>query len=68
VIGWIKRIFEGGSYKKFRESRKELHENRREMQRSISAAMEVGRQSSKALKIAENALKTLEKHRDGLKE
>jgi hypothetical protein len=34
------------------------------MQRSISVAMESGRKSTKALKVAENALKMLEKHQD----
>jgi hypothetical protein len=65
VISWLKHLFESQSYRNFRESRKDLHENRHEMQRSVSAAMETNRQSSKALKIAEQALKKLEKHRDG---
>lgn len=68
MIGWLKHLFESESSKKLRESRKELHDNKHEMQRSISVAMDSRRKSSAALKIAESALKTLEKHRDGLKE
>jgi hypothetical protein len=64
VIDWFKTLFEGESHKKFKQARKNLHENRHEMQRSISAAMESGRKSSKALKVAENALRQLEKHQD----
>jgi hypothetical protein len=65
---WIKRLFESGSHKKFRAARKDLHENRQEMQRSISTAMESNRKSAKALKVAENALKVLEKHRNGIEQ
>lgn len=68
MIGWLKHLFESGSKKKLRASRNDLHLNRQEMQRSISTAMESRRKSSQALKVAENALKLLEKHRDGLKE
>jgi hypothetical protein len=41
-----------------------LHENRNEMQRSISTARQSGKKSHTALKVAEQALKTLEKHKD----
>jgi hypothetical protein len=58
----LKRLFESPSKKNLRASRKDLHDNRHEMQRSISTAMESGRKSTKALKVAEQALRTLEKH------
>jgi isoaspartyl peptidase/L-asparaginase-like protein (Ntn-hydrolase superfamily) len=66
VIGWdwVKSLFEGKSYKQFRASRRDLHENRQEMQRSISTAMEAGWKSSKALDVAERALRMLEKNRN----
>lgn len=68
MIGWLKRLFETGSRKKLRESRKDLHDNKAEMQRSISVAMDSRRKSSAALKVAEHALKLLEEHRNGLKQ
>jgi uncharacterized protein YukE len=64
VIGWVKRLFEGESHKKFKEARKDLHDNRNEMQRSIATARQSGKKSSVALKVAEQALKTLERHKD----
>jgi hypothetical protein len=64
VIGWIKRLFESESHKKFQRARKDLHDNRNEMQRSIATARQSGKKSSVALKVAEHALKTLEKHED----
>jgi hypothetical protein len=64
VIAWLKRLFESRSHKEFKLARKDLHENRQEMQRAISSAMESRRKVSVALKVAEHALKTLEKHKD----
>jgi hypothetical protein len=64
VIGWIKSLFEGESHKKFKQARKDLHDNKNEMQRSIATARQSGKKSSMALKVAENALKMLEKHKD----
>jgi isoaspartyl peptidase/L-asparaginase-like protein (Ntn-hydrolase superfamily) len=70
VIGWdwIKSLFESRSHKQWRASRKDLHENRQEMQRSISTAMESNRKSSKALDVAERALRMLEKNRNEQKQ
>jgi hypothetical protein len=64
VIDWLKRLFEGESHKKFKQARKDLHDNKNEMQRSIATARQSGKKSSMALKVAENALKMLEKHKD----
>jgi hypothetical protein len=64
IIDWLRGLFESESHKTFKRARKDLHENRHEMQRSISIAMESGRKSTKALKVAENALKHLEKKDD----
>jgi hypothetical protein len=41
-----------------------LHDSRNEMQRSIASARQSGKKSSVALKVAEQALKTLERHKD----
>jgi hypothetical protein len=68
VIGWLKRLFESEGHKQFKRARRDLHENRQEMQRAISTAMDSRRKSSQALKVAEDALKQLEKHRNGLKQ
>jgi hypothetical protein len=64
VIDWLKRLLEGESHKKFTQARKDLHDNRNEMQRSIASAKQSGKKSSVALKVAEQALKTLERHKD----
>jgi hypothetical protein len=64
VIGWIKRLFESESHKELRRSRKDLHDNRNEMQRSIATARQSGKKSSVALKVAEHALKRLEQRED----
>jgi hypothetical protein len=64
VIGWLKSLFEGESHKKFKRARKDLHDSKNEMQRSIATARQSGKKSSQALKVAENALKTLEKRED----
>jgi hypothetical protein len=64
IVDWIKSLFEGESHKEFKRARKDLHENRREMQKSISEAMISRRKSSQALKVAEHALKQLEKQQD----
>jgi uncharacterized protein YukE len=64
VIDWLKSLFEGESHKKFKEARKDLHDNRNEMQRSIASAKQSGKKSSAALKVAEHALKTLKRHED----
>jgi hypothetical protein len=54
VIGWIKSLFEGESHKEFKRARKDLHENRHEMQKSISEAVISRRKSYTALKVAGN--------------
>jgi hypothetical protein len=64
VIGWIKSLFETESHKELRRSRKDLHDNRNEMQRSIATARQSSRKSYVALKVAEHALKQLEKNQD----
>jgi hypothetical protein len=64
VIGWLKRMFESRSHKELRASRRDLHDNKNEMQRSIATARQSGKKSSVALKVAEQALKMLEKHKD----
>jgi hypothetical protein len=64
VIGWIKGLFESESHKQLKRSRKDLHENRNEMQKSIATARLSGKKSFVALKVAENALKQLEKTQD----
>jgi hypothetical protein len=64
VIGWLKGLFESESHKELKRSRKDLHDNRNEMQRSIATARLSGRKSSVALKVAEQALKQLEKAQD----
>jgi hypothetical protein len=64
VIDWLKRLFEGGSHKKFKQAREVLHDSKNEMQRSIATARQSGKKSSVALKVAEQALKTLERHKD----
>jgi hypothetical protein len=64
VIGWIKKLFESESHKKLLRARKDLHDNRNEMQRSIATARQSGKKSSVALKVAEDALKMLEKHKE----
>lgn len=64
MIGWIKSLFEGESHKEFKRARKDLHDNRNEMQKSIATARLSRRKSSVALKVAENALKMLEKVQD----
>jgi hypothetical protein len=64
VIGWLKSLFESESHKKLKQARVDLHDNRNEMQRSIATARQSGKKSSVALKVAEHALKTLEKHED----
>jgi isoaspartyl peptidase/L-asparaginase-like protein (Ntn-hydrolase superfamily) len=68
VIAWLKSLFESEAKKQLRASRKDLHNNRQEMQRSISTAMESGRKSSKALDVAERALRMLEKNRNEQKQ
>jgi hypothetical protein len=64
VIDWLKSLFESESHKELKRSRKDLHDNRNVMQRSIATARLSGRKSSVALKVAENALKQLEKTQD----
>jgi hypothetical protein len=64
VIDWLKSLFESESHKELKRSRKDLHDNRNEMQRSIATARQSGKKSSVALKVAEQALKTLEKHKE----
>jgi hypothetical protein len=56
VIGWLKRMFESESRRTLRESRKYLHENRNEMQKSIATSRQSGKKSSEALRVAEHAL------------
>lgn len=64
MIDWLKSLFESESHKAFKRARKDLHDNRNEMQRSIATARQSGKKSSVALKVAEQALKMLEQHKD----
>lgn len=68
MIGWLKHLFESHGFKTLRDSRKDIHDNRNEMAKSISVAKQSGKKSYEALRVAENALKMLEKHQNGLKQ
>jgi hypothetical protein len=68
VIKWWKRLFESRSLRDLRASRKDLHDNRNEAQKSVSAARLSGKNSYAALKVAERALEMLEKRQKGLKQ
>lgn len=68
MIGWWKRLFESQSLKALRASRKDLHDNKNEMQKSVATARQSGKKSSEALKVAERALQMLENRQNGLKQ
>lgn len=68
IFGWLKKLFESPSHKYLRASRKDLHENKNEMQKSIATARQSGKKSSEALQVAQHALRMLEKHRNEQKQ